>query len=115
MSTGLIVRLVFAVNLAASLTALGETLPDASRVASQMNERVTFEDKITAVSKSRSRDGYYVNFGAPFPKQVLSIWITGEIFDKIPHSGSLLGRTVSVDGLIQTSVTGPLINLESAE
>lgn len=86
------------------------TLPDATTVANRTNQRVLFQDVVKAASHSNSRDGCYINFGAPYPNQVLSVWVPDTITEKLPR---LLGRTVRIDGVVQLSESGPLINLES--
>ena len=114
-------RSVASVRFTAILVALCGTLlsaaelPDATAAAKQLGYHVTFQDVVKAVSKSRTRDGYYISFGAAYPKQELSVWVAGDIFFKLPREGGLLGRTVRVSGKVESSPTGPMINLESAE
>jgi hypothetical protein len=88
-------------------------LPDAATAAKQVYQAVVFEDVIKAVSKSKTHDGFYLSFGAPYPKQVLSVWASDETYHKLPGAGALVGRTVRIRGMIDPTATGPMIYLES--
>ena len=55
-----------------------QELPKASAVATQIGQIAEFQDDVKAVSYSRSTEGYYLSFGAPYPKQILSVWIEGQ-------------------------------------
>src|SRR2546423_11982152 len=76
---------------------------------------VDFQAEIKAVSFSRSSNGYYLSFGAPYPQQVLSVWIDEKIFDQLAGHRALLGRLVRINGQIEKSQTGPLIKLVARE
>jgi len=105
--------LVFSVVLLAGASFGEESkLPDATIAATKLDQRVHFQDVAKAVSHSRSRDGCYVNFGAPYPNQVLSVWVPDKILDKF---AKLIGRTVRIDGVVHSSETGPMIDVESPE
>jgi hypothetical protein len=90
-------------------------LPNAAQVASQIGQAVEFEDSIQAVSKSRTHDGWYLSFGAPYPKQVLTVWIPSGVFAKLPGRHTLIGRTVRISGMLQSTPTGPMLGLESLD
>src|SRR6266480_5038788 len=92
-----------------------QELPKASAVATQIGQAAEFQDDVKAVSYSRSTEGYYLSFGAPYPKQTLSVWIEGKTYDRLPYHHSMVGRTVSISGQLETSPTGPLIKLESTD
>src|SRR5712691_3984379 len=94
-------------------TARGQSLPDAATAAKQLYHDVTFEDVIKAVSKSKTHDGFYLSFGAPYPKQVLSVWAANETYRKLPGAGALVGRTVRIRGIVNPTATGPMVYLES--
>jgi hypothetical protein len=90
-------------------------LPDAAAAAKRPGEYLTFEDAVKAVSKSRTRDGYYLSFGAPYPKQVLSAWLPQEVLDQLPREVGLLGRSVRITGKVESSSTGPMLSIEGPD
>jgi len=92
-----------------------EEPPDAAAVASQIGQEIEFQDEVKAVSFSRSTGGYYLSFGAPYPKQVLSVWTTPAIYDQLPFTRKLVGRTVRIRGRLESSPTGPLLKLASLD
>jgi hypothetical protein len=92
-----------------------QELPKASAVAAQVGQPAEFQDDVKAVSYSRSTKGYYLSFGAPYPKQILSVWIEGKMYEQLPSHNSMVGRTVRISGQIEKSPTGPLIKLESRD
>src|SRR2546430_16816962 len=92
-----------------------QELPQASAVATQIGQAAEFQDDVKAVSYSRSTEGYYLSFSAPYPKQSLSVWIEGEMYERLPSHKSMVGRTVRISGQIEKSPTGPLIKLESKD
>jgi len=114
-SLSLVLAIIF-FSLARSLgqTAPQEKLPGAGDVATQIGQQVVFEDSIKAVSKSRTHNGVYFSFGAPFPQQVLSVWVPMDVFEKLA-APPLIGRTVRIAGLLHASPTGPMVDLESPE
>ena len=96
--------------------ALAQTnLPDAAHAAARVGQTVEFQDEVKAVSFSRSTNGYYLSFGAPYPQQVLSVWMPEKIFERLPLHRTLVGRTVRIAGHVETSPTGPLVKLNSGE
>ena len=102
--------------LVAAAIALGQEeqkLPDAATAAKQLYQNVIFEDVIKAVSKSKTHDGFYLSFGAPYPKQILSVWASNETYHKLPGAGALVGRTVRIRGMVDPTASGPMIYLES--
>lgn len=92
-----------------------QEIPKATTVATQIGQAAEFQDDVKAVSYSRSTQGYYLSFGAPYPKQILSVWIDGKMYDRLPSHSSMVGRTVRISGQIEKSPTGPLIKLESKD
>jgi hypothetical protein len=92
-----------------------ENLPTAAQVAKQIGENVKFEDSIKAVSRSRTHDGFYLSFGAPYPKQVLTVWVPTALYQTLPDKGALLGRKVRVSGVIQKTATGPMLGLAALD
>src|SRR5256714_6887266 len=107
---------VWCVSLALSITAAQDAaVTNASQVADKLGQPVEFQDEVKAVSYSRSTEGYYLSFGAPYPKQTLSVWIDGKMYDRLPFHKSMVGRTVRISGQIEKSPTGPLIKLESKD
>ncbi|MBA3651358.1 MAG: hypothetical protein H0W66_07760, partial [Chthoniobacterales bacterium] len=76
---------------------------------------VEFADFVRAVSRSRTKKGCYFSFGAPFPKQVLSVWVPDEIYYQLPRDPGLLGRKVRIKGRLESSSTGPMVTLASAD
>lgn len=111
------IRLSTFVCLAHALAsaAFSQELPDAAAVATALNQTVAFQDEVKAVSYSRSTDGYYLSFGAPYPKQILSVWAPAKLYERLPFHQSLVGRTVRIAGELNKSSTGPLLKMESAE
>lgn len=109
-----VVPLIVVFALLASLAAKGlaQEIPKASAVATQVGQAVEFQDDVKAVSYSRSTEGYYLSFGAPYPKQILSVWVDGKTYEGLPFHHSMVGRTVRISGQIEKSPTGPLIKLE---
>jgi hypothetical protein len=100
-------------TVALNATARGQKFPDAAAAAKQLYQNVTFEDVIKAVSKSKTHDGFYLSFGAPYPKQALSAWAASETYHKLPGAGALVGRTVRIHGIVNPTATGPMVYLES--
>lgn len=98
-----------------SLALAQNNIPDAATVAGRIGQAVEFQDDVKAVSFSRSTTGYYLSFGAPYPKQVLSVWMREKVYERLPHHTSMVGRTVRIAGQLETSPTGPLIKLESVD
>lgn len=89
------------------------SLPDAAAATKNLYHEVTFQDVIKAVSKSKTHDGYYLSFGAPYPKQVLTVWASNETYRLLPGATVLVGRTVRISGLVDPSPSGPIIYLQS--
>ena len=96
-------------------SARAEPTPDAASVATQIGHAVVFEDVVKAVSRSRSREGYYLSFGAAYPEQVLSVWVPKDVYHRLPGAYELHERAVRISGRIESSPTGPMLNLESPE
>src|SRR6266576_1580871 len=96
-------------------TAPAQEIASAATVADRIGRTVEFQDEVKAVSWSRSTNGYYLSFGAPYPKQVLSVWVEERLFDKLPEHRTLLGRTVEIKGELEKSPSGPLLKLQAAE
>jgi len=92
-----------------------EEISSAAGVADRIGQTVEFQDEVKAVSWSRSTNGYYLSFGAPYPKQVLSVWVEEKLFDKLPEHRTLLGRTVEIKGDLERSPSGPLLKLQAPE
>ncbi|MFN2623562.1 MAG: hypothetical protein ABR611_12035 [Chthoniobacterales bacterium] len=95
--------------------AAAEEMSNAAGVADRIGQTIEFQDEVKAVSWSRSTNGYYLSFGAPYPKQVLSVWVEEKLFDKLPEHRTLLGRTVEIKGELEKSPSGPLLKLQTAE
>ena len=93
----------------------GATLPRASQIANHVGQTVQFQDEVKAVSYSKATKGYYLSFGAPYPKQILSVWVDGKMYNRLHRFKTMVGRTVQITGQIETSPTGPLIRLASKE
>src|SRR5437763_15338844 len=92
--------LVFACLDLLLANANAQELPTASAVATQIGQAAEFQDDVKAVSYSRSTEGYYLSFGAPYPKQILSVWIEGKMYERLPLHKSMVGRTVRISGPI---------------
>jgi hypothetical protein len=99
----------------ASPARAAEQLPNATEIVRNVGRDVYFEDVVKAVSYSRSRTGYYLSFGAPYPKQVLSVWASEKVYDHLPGSHFLVGRKVRIKGKLVSSPTGPMLDLDSRE
>lgn len=95
--------------------ASAETLPSAAEVAKQLGHEVEFADVVRAISRSRTKAGCYFSFGAPYPKQVLSVWVSDEIYAQLPRDPGLLGRKIRIKGRLESSPTGPMITLASPD
>lgn len=108
----------FAIFLVAAFgptCARAESLPNATEVAKQLGREVEFVDVVRAISRSRSKSGYYLSFGAPYPKHVLSVWVPDEVYDQLPRHPGLLGRKVQIKGRLEVSPTGPMLTLASPD
>lgn len=101
--------------LLASTAARAESLPNATEVAKQLGRDVEFVDVVRAISHSRSKDGCYFSFGAPYPKQVLSVWVPDDVYAQLPRDPGLLGRKVRIKGRLESSPTGPMVTLASPD
>ena len=117
-------RLTTSFNIAAALIAatglghsslLAEEIPSARDVAGKIDQPLEFQDEVKAVSFSRSTQGYYLSFGAPYPEQVLSVWVDKKLYDQLPYSHKLLSRTVRIKGTLKSSPTGPLLKIENLD
>src|SRR5439155_10265794 len=104
------------VSLALPLVAArAQELPKATAVAPQIGQAVEFQDEVKAVSFSRSTNGYYLSFGAAYPKQVLSVLVSEECYNRLPGRGAMVGRVVRIKGQLEKSPTGPLVKLQARE
>ena len=101
--------------LAPSIALAEDNPPAAAAVADKIGQDIEFQDEVKAVSFSRSTDGYYLSFGAPYPKQVLSVWTDEKTYDQLPFTQKLVGRTVRIRGKLEQSPTGPLLKLTSLD
>src|SRR3954454_20478705 len=110
-----ILFLLLALACARSANAAPENpnIPNAPTAAKRFGQFVEFKDDVKAVSYSRTSTGYYMSFGAPWPKQALSVWAPAKMYDKLPFAHSMVGRTVIINGKIEPTPDGPLIKLES--
>jgi hypothetical protein len=95
--------------------ALAQEPPAAAAVASKIGQDIEFQDEVKAVSYSRSTKGYYLSFGAPYPKQVLSVWTDSSTYDQLPATHNLVGRTVRIRGKLESSPTGPLLKISTLD
>jgi hypothetical protein len=95
--------------------ALAQEVPNAAQVAGAIGREIEFQDEIKAISYSRSTEGYYFSFGAPYPAQVLSVWVSRELYDYLPASHKLVGRLVRIKGELEKSPSGPLVKLKSRD
>ncbi len=97
--------------------ALAQSSPPipAAEAATRTAQQVVVEDVVKAVSRSRSREGFYLSFGEPYPKQVLSVWVAEEIFEQLPRDPGLVGRKVRIAGRVEASRTGPMLTLAAPE
>src|SRR2546423_6944070 len=109
------VLLVLAALLLFRASAPAEEISSAAGVADRIGQTVEFQDEVKAVSWSRSTNGYYLSFGAPYPKQVLSVWVDEKLYNKLPEHRTLLGRTVEIKGELEKSPSGPLLKLQAVE
>lgn len=95
--------------------AVAQDPPNAAAVADKIGQEIEFQDEVKAISFSRSTKGFYFSFGAPYPKQVLSVWTNEAIYDQLPFTGRLLGRTVRIRGKLELSPTGPLLKISALD
>ena len=109
----LVALAIFAALLQTAATA--QELPDVFHVADKIGQAVEFQDEVKAVSYSRSTNGYYLSFGAPYPAQVVSVWVAGALYNQLPRNDALVGRNVRIKGQLEKSPSGPLVRLESRE
>jgi hypothetical protein len=109
------ILILVAALVVAQSPAYAQELPKASTVVTQIGQAVEFQDDVKAVSYSRSTEGYYLSFGAPYPKQILSVWIDGKTYEQLPFHRSMVGRTVRIGGRLEKSPTGPLIKLAPSD
>ena len=99
----------------AVMVGVAQDVPKAADVAARIGQTVQFQDEVKAVSFSRSTDGYYLSFGAPYPQQVLSVWVANKLYEQLPASHRLVGRIVRINGRLEKSPTGPLLKLSSLD
>ena len=95
--------------------AFAQEIPGAAESAGKVGQEIQFQDEVKAVSFSRSTKGYYLSFGAAYPKQVLSVWTDEKTYDQLPFTGKLVGRTVRIRGQLEASPTGPLLKLAALD
>jgi hypothetical protein len=107
--------LLFCLLAVLGTSAVAQNLPDVRGVADKIGQQIEFQDEIKAISYSRSTEGYYLSFGAPYPDQVLSVWVSRDLYDHLPATQKLVGRLVRIKGLVQKSPTGPLMTLNSRD
>jgi len=89
-------------------TGTGPRRVTSAQAAVEIGNIVDVTDVVRAVSQAR--DGVYLSFGAPYPKQTLSIWIPHARWRQMPERLLLL-RSVRVVGLVDDERTGPVIRL----
>jgi hypothetical protein len=94
---------------------IAQQLPDVFHVADKLGELVEFQDEVKAVSYSRSTTGFYLSFGGAYPAQVVSVWVSAELYDQLPGHGALVGRVVRIKGQLEKSPSGPLVKLEARD
>lgn len=95
---------------------LAQQPPDALVVADRIGQPVEFQDEVKAVSYSRSTDGFYFSFGQPYPAQVLSVWLSRELYDTLPANHTLVGRVVRIKGRLEKGPEGrPLLKMSSRD
>src|ERR1051326_8064614 len=92
-----------------------QEIPDARHVADKIGQEVEFQDEIKAQSFSRSTQGLYFSFGAPYPEQVLSVWVDKTTYEHLPLTHKLVGRTVRIRGKLESSPSGPLLKISSLD
>ncbi len=108
--------LLLAFSLALGLgAARAGNYPDARQAATRVGQEVEFQDVIKAISRSRSKEGCYFSFGAPFPKQVLSVFVSDEVYLQLPRDLGLVGRQVRIKGQLAASSNGPMVTLTSPD
>lgn len=113
MNRGLIV--VFALCSTALSGYAEESFVSAADAANKIGETVVFQDTVKAVAYSRSTDGFYINFGAAYPKQVLSVWVPTAIYDTLPGNRALVERVVRINGQLEKGPDGPLLKMASRD
>lgn len=90
-------------------------VPDAAAAAERVGDEVEMEDVIAAVSYAPRRRGYYLSFGAPYPKQVLSVFVPEDVYEGYPAYAGLLGRRVRLIGRVYRTRGGAEIELRSLD
>ncbi|CAN5617374.1 hypothetical protein BH18VER2_BH18VER2_00620 [soil metagenome] len=61
-------------------------------MAKQIGQEIEFADVVRAFDRLRSKAVCYFSLGAPYPKQILSVWVPDNIYDQLPRDLGLLGR-----------------------
>lgn len=86
----------------------------AAKAVLTIGAAVDFTDDVKALSHKNTGDrGVYLSFGAPYPDQILSVWIPSAVWNQIPNR-DLLEREVQVKGVVQRRSTGPTIEIHDA-
>lgn len=92
------------------------TVTDARAAAEFVEHSVTFSDEVLAVSFKRSPpEGVFLSFGAPYPQQVLSVWVPMDVWkQRTEPQRTLLHRHVQVRGRPHLPATGsaPIIDVD---
>ena len=114
-NVGAALRLVCALGIILQGGSRAQTPADAAGVAPNVGQIVEFQDVVKATSWSRSRNGLYLSFGAPYPRQVLSVFVPEKVYRELPKNLGLLERTVRIKGLLEASPSGPMVNLISLQ
>jgi hypothetical protein len=74
--------------------------------ARRVGQAVIVEDSVAEVTRPQGAGAFYLNFGAPYPRQVLSAVVPTTGF---PDVSGWTGRRVRVRGSVSAGADGPVI------
>ena len=81
------------------MTAFCEEILDAPGAAAKVGENVIFEDTIHQVV-DRDTGTVFLNFGAAYPKEVLTVLVMKETRSRFPGVETWEGKKVHVEGMV---------------
>ncbi len=85
----------------------------AHETKAHVGERVIVEDVVVAVSSTQKTPGAYFNFGKPYPRQTLSVWMPWDLYQRMPRH--LVLRPVRIRGLVNNTDSGPVIDIDDVD
>lgn len=102
--------------LCSCATRSAATVNDARAASKLLDQEVAFTDEVMASSFKRTPpEGVFLSFGAPYPQQVLSVWVPMAVWkQRTEAQRSLLHRRVNVRGRLHAPERGtaPIVDID---